>query len=576
MRTFLTVISRSHRSFHAGHLAHVASLIIAWTLTTTSSCLGASEEDAASRPNVVIVLADDLGFSDIGSFGGEIETPNLDRLANQGIRFSQFYNTGRCWPTRASIMTGYYAQAVRRDQVPGIPSGGRGTRPNWAPLLSSALSEQGYRCYHSGKWHLDGMPLQNGFNASYYLKDQGRFFSPQVHYRNDTKLPAIPRGTDYYGTTAIGNAAVEDLQSHAAMHPESPFFLYLAFTAPHFPLHAPQELINNYRECYQQGWDAIRSQRWERIQQLGYIRGDLSSVQPNVGPPYAFPDAMTQLGPGELNRPAPWDTLTEEQQRFQSTKMAIHAAMIHALDREVGKVIAQIDAMDAMENTLILFLSDNGASAEIMVRSDGHDPEAPMGSADSYLCLGPGWSTVCNTPHRFHKTWVHEGGIATAAFAHWPQQIKQSGAWCHRPIHAIDIWPTVLEASRTEPSRKPGAATSNASSTPPPTNETVGPTRPGNSFLPALITPVHEVESESQEFYWHHEGNRAIRVGDWKLVAVNEGPWELYDLSKDRTETKNLAAEEPARVEQMAARWQQLHEQQIEWAMLGERAPTSR
>lgn len=498
-------------------------------------------------PNIVVILADDLGFSDLGCYGGEIETPHLDRLARGGLRCSQFYNTGRCWPTRASLLTGYYAQAVRRDTVPGVTSGGRGVRPDWAPLITSPLAAAGYRCYHSGKWHLDGMPLETGFDASYYLRDQGRFFSPQTHFRNDRPLPAIERDSGFYATEAIGTAAVEDLRSHAETHVDAPFFLYLAFTAPHFPLHAPQELIDHYRDTYTVGWDDVRASRWRRIEREGYLAGELSAVMRDVGPPYAFPDAISQLGPGEINRPVPWDELSQQQQRFQATKMAIHAAMIHALDQQVGRVLDQIEAMGERDNTLVVFLSDNGASAEIMVRSDGHDPSAAMGSAASYLCLGPGWSTVSNTPLRYHKTWVHEGGIATPAIVHWPTGIDAPDRWIDTPLHVIDLFPTLLDIA--------GVADQNDDPT------ATAPPRPGVSFAPLLRSAKNSLPTRS--LYWHHEGNRAVRSGDWKLVARADGPWELYDLAVDRSETHDLAETQPGRVRQLAELWQQLHQHQI-------------
>ncbi len=201
----------------------------------------------ADPPNVLIILADDLGYSDLGCYGGEIATPHLDALAAGGLRFTQFYNTGRCWPTRAALLTGYYAQQVRRDKVAGVRSGGRGQRPDWARLLPEMLRPLGYRSYHSGKWHIDGMPLENGFDRSYYLRDQGRFFNPRVHHEDDQKLPPVKPGTGYYGTIAIADHAVKCLREHAAKYADQPFFHYLAFTAPHFPLHALPQDIARYR-----------------------------------------------------------------------------------------------------------------------------------------------------------------------------------------------------------------------------------------------------------------------------------------------------------------------------------------
>ena len=512
--------------------------------------IGTLPVDAQDRPNILIVLADDLGFSDLGCYGGEIKTPHLDRLAAGGVRFSQFYNTGRCWPTRGSLLTGFYAQQIRRDKLPGIKSGARGERPAWARLVPETLRTLGYRTYHSGKWHVDGMPLENGFDRSYYLRDQGRFFNPKIHYLNDKKLPPVETGTEFYGTTAIADHAVKCLQDHANNHPKQPFFHYLAFTAPHFPLHGLPEDIARYETQYRRDWAEVRRERWERQKRVGLIRGGLSAVERNLGPPYAFPDAIKKLGPGEVNRPLVWGDLTPKQQDFQAMKMAIHAAMIDRLDRELGKVLNQIRKMDAWESTLILFLSDNGASAEIMVRDDGHDPNAPPGSAATYLCLGPGWSTTCNTPFRRHKTWVHEGGIATPLIAHWPNEIKDHGQIVHQPGHVIDLVPTLFEITGV---KGHGAG-----------EEHDPPMRPGRSLMSAM---VDSTQIQPRELWWNHDGNRAIRSGNWKLVAAGEGaPWELYDLANDRSEQKNLAAINTKLTQRLSGRWEALQLQFIDQA----------
>ncbi len=273
------------------------------TLTGLVCVLACFPSVASEQPNVLVILADDLGFSDLGCYGGEIETPNLDALADAGLRFTQFYNTARCWPTRAALLTGYYAQQVRRDKLPDVPSGARGVRPAWARLLPEMLKEFGYRAYHSGKWHIDGMPLAEGFDRSYYLRDQGRFFNPRVHYEDDQQLPIVEPGGSFYATTAIADHAVRCLQEHQEKYADQPFFHYLAFTAPHFPLHALPDDIARYRERYRKGWDAVREERWLRTKSLG-IAGGLSAVEREVGPPYHFPRSTRDARPGRGQSPA--------------------------------------------------------------------------------------------------------------------------------------------------------------------------------------------------------------------------------------------------------------------------------
>ena len=501
-------------------------------------------------------MADDLGYSDLGCYGGEIATPNLDALAARGLRFTQFYNTGRCWPTRASLLTGYYAHGVRRDTLEGIPSGGgnRGKRPTWAPLICRPLSDAGYRTYHTGKWHIDGMPIDSGFDRSYYLLDQHRFFNPTKHFKDDEPLPPVEKESGFYATIALADHVIECLAEHAAKHSDQPFFHYLAFAAPHFPLQALPEDIDRYRDRYTVGWDKIREQRWQRIKQLGIVTGELSAAMPDVGPPYHFPDAMKQLGPGEINRPVPWENLSGEQKMFQSTKMAIHAAMIDCMDRQIGRVLDQIRSMNADENTMVIFLSDNGASAEIMVRGDGHDPDAPMGSWKSHLCLGPGWSTASNTPFRYHKTWVHEGGIATPLIVHWPAGLDDGGSLRHTPGHVIDVWPTIMDAIGVTGQHSPP--------------------RPGRSLLSVAATGNEH--SGARSLWWLHERNRALRWGDWKVSSAatgdkragtrESGPWELYRMDVDRGETYDLADQYPEKLAELTEEWQRLLERQTQLA----------
>jgi arylsulfatase A-like enzyme len=503
--------------------------------------------EAPPRPNVLVILADDLGYSDLGCYGGEIATPHLDRLAHEGLRFTQFYNTARCWPSRAALLTGYYAQQVRRDALPKVKGGSAGTRPRWARLLPEWLRPHGYRSYISGKWHVDGKPLENGFDRSYILEDHNRNFSPQDHLEDDRPLPPVPRGTNYYASTAIADHAVKVLREHAEKHAGQPFFSYVAFNVPHFPLQAPSEDIARYRDKYVRGWEILRGERWDRMQKLGIGGSILAPIERQVGPPHPNPEVPAKVDPGEILFPLVWSDLNDRQQDFQAAKMAIHAAMVDNMDREIGRILDQLRSMNALDDTLIMFMSDNGASAELLVRGDGHDPQAPLGSAGSYLCLGPGWSSHANTPFRRHKSWVHEGGISTPFIVRWPRGISGGGELRHTPAHLIDLVPTIAQAIDVE--------------LPDTFEDRPIPPRPGKSLIP-LFSKDQDLGREY--LWWFHQENRALRVGDWKIVSAKNGGdnhWELYNLAQDRSETSDLSASMPDKITELAARWEQTVEE---------------
>lgn len=494
-----------------------------------------SEAVPARKPNFLVIMADDMGYSDAGCYGGEVETVNIDRLAANGLRFTQHYSTGRCWPSRTCLLTGYYPQQVRMD--PPKPK-----LPGWTRVLPHYLKPAGYRCYHSGKWHLMGAPKaikQGGFDHSYIIRDHDRFFAPKRHELDDEALPPVEEGTDFYLTTEIGKRAASFLEEHAADHADAPFYLYLAFTSPHFPLHALQKDIDHYKARYAAGWDKIRAARYKRQQEMGLVNCPLSPRQEDTVAHWSLSEEelQEQVDIGESGHAVAWDELTPEQKEYQTTKMAIHAAMIHRMDREIGRVLRTIRDMGALENTVVFFVSDNGASAEQIVRGDLHDKSAPLGSGATYMCLGPGWSTAANTPFRFHKSWVHEGGISSPLVVHWPAGFKAKGELRHTPGHFVDIPATMFDLAGVTPEAGEGA-----------------PPLPGVSLAPAFagdVTVPHDF------IYWHHDGHRALRVGDWKAVALRAGgEWELYDMRTDRSELRNVAADNPDRLKQLTDRWE--------------------
>jgi arylsulfatase len=507
----------------------------------------------SDRPNIVVILADDLGFSDLGCYGGEIHTPHLDKLADEGLRFAQFYNCGRCWPTRSALLTGYYPQQVNCD-------GERAAFPLWGYLLPHQLRQAGYRSYHSGKWHVPNVKTQveqGGFDRSYCIESFDDHFSAENHLVNDEKIEPAGEEEEFYSTTSITDYAIRFLKEHQQQHADSPFFLYTAFISPHFPLQAPKKVIDKYRNIYLEGWEELKMQRFNRQKELGFEVGENSPFEYMVTAPWSWPKKWLKDSiPGEVRFPKPWHQLTEKEKYLQATKMAIHAAMVDVVDIEVGRIMAQIRAMGEEENTLVLFLSDNGASAEQIIRGNGHNPEVPLGAAESYLCLGPGFSTASNTPFRRHKFWTHEGGIATPLIAQWPQGIKDKGSIRYSMGHVIDFLPTFLELAGVNPKMKK--------------NGVEAPQIQGKS----LVSVFAEDRQQERELWFSHGGNYALRQGKWKAVISSDidGRWQLYNMEEDRTEMNNLADDfyrfgdpdwkqmHQDRLNNMKERWEKLNE----------------
>lgn len=500
-------------------------LLSAVTVLTGGFLTQSALADGETPPNFVVILADDMGFSDAGCYGGEIATPTLDSLARDGVRFTQFYTCGRCWPSRASVLTGYYAQETRSDPPKGL-------LPVWTRLVPDYLKPLGYRSYHSGKWHIIGAPdpvTDGHFDHSYNLGPPKRTAPP---IKGDLTHISAP----------VATAAIDFLKEHKREHADQPFFLYLCFTAPHHPLLASEEDVAPYKGRYDEGWDVLRQKRLSALKKLGIADNELPPMEPDTFPSWNMSDAelLEKIGPGEVSRAVPWDSLTREQKKFQAEKMEVYAAMIERMDREIGRVLEQIRDMGAEDNTVVMFSSDNGSSAEMRLPVP-HNKKAPIGAPGTFLCLGPGWATASNDPFRLHKSFVHEGGIASPFIIRWPAGLNARGELRRTPAHLIDLLPTMLELAGA---KTPG----------PDWNGHVAPPLEGQSLVPIL---AKDSDNPQREIYFHHLDNRALRVGDWKLVSKDaNGPWELYNIKSDRGEMHNLASEYPEKVQDLAARWQ--------------------
>lgn len=492
----------------------------------------------AARPNILLIVSDDLGYSDLGCFGGEINTPHLDALAMGGVRLTQFYNTGRCCPSRAAILTGQYPHAVglgHMTQDLGQP-GYRGRVAPHARTIGQRLQKLGYRTFLSGKWHLGTEdPTKHGFEEFYgTLVSAKTFWDPNHFIRLPKNRPRRVYKTEaFHGTDALGDHAL-DFLSMARETPKQPWFLYIAFNAPHFPLQALPADINKYADRYHGGWDELRTERLARMKKLGLVAPD-TRLTPR-SPWWNYGETKTGRNPA-------WKTLSPNRRADLARRMAIYAAMVDQMDRNIGRVIVDLKHHKQFNNTLILFTSDNGACAEW--DSDGFDIKSSnqnilfqgtrlkeMGRRGTFHSTGSGWANAGNTPWRLYKHFNHEGGIASPGIVHWPAGLNQkAGSISHQPMHIIDILPTFLKAAGSNlQGRQPF---------------------PGQSILAQLQT----TPKQPRRLFFEHEGHRAVREGRWKLVAIAGQPWELYDLHADRTELNNLSARQPARVRSLATAW---------------------
>jgi arylsulfatase len=502
---------------------------------------GVISQAAPKRPNIIVMMADDMGFSDLGCYGSEIHTPNIDSMSKAGVRFTHFRNTARCCPSRTSLLTGLYAHQAGVGHMvnprPSLP-GYLGDLNHSCVTIAQVMKSAGYQTMMSGKWHVtpnDGKkhnwPLQRGFDRYYgIIAGATSYFQPMSLTRDNE--PIQPEGKDYYLTDAIGKNAANYIED-AAKRPD-PFFLYVAFTSPHWPLQAFESDIERYRGRYQEGWDVLRKERHERMIQAGLVRKEW------------------ELTPRDEEVPAWKDAPNKE---WQQRRMEVYAAQIERMDRNVGSILDTLKRTGKDEDTLILFLADNGGCAENRKAGvpyanapqtardgrpvrPGNAPSIMPGGEDTFASYGVEWANASNTPFRLYKHWVHEGGVASPLIARWPKGISRRGALTHENGHIIDLMATCVDVSGAKyPETHDGA-----------------PILPmeGRSLAPAF---QGKKIVRSDAFYWEHEGNRAMLDGKYKLVSRFPDKWELYDHEADRSEMHDLSGTESARVESMVNRY---------------------
>jgi arylsulfatase A-like enzyme len=558
------------------YCTRISLLCLLWlALGTNEYIADAAQSTRASnaRPNIIIIMSDDMGWSDLGCYGGEINTPNLDGLAKNGLRFTQFYNMARCCPTRASLLTGLYPHqaGVGHMMEDRNHEGYRGDLNRNSVTIAEALKPAGYATYAVGKWHVTpganarqlanthNWPLQRGFDRFYgTIHGAGSFWDPSSLVRDNKLITAFNdpeyKPQQFYYTDALSDQATRFIAEHKQQSGDKPFFMYLTYTAAHWPMHALEKDVAKYKGKYDQGYAAIRKARYEKGKKLGLI------------------DPRWTMSPQAED----WEKVDNKE--WETRGMEVYAAMIDNMDQGIGRITAELKKQGQFDNTLIFFLQDNGGCAELMGRAPSQQnphkarPEkavyAPMskddfqygstpqqtrdgravmmgtsampGPDDTYIAYGKGWANVSNTPFREYKHWTHEGGISTPLIVHWPKGIPaaQRNKLVQSPGHLIDLMATAIEVSGA---KYPTEINGNK----------IHPME-GVSLRPAF---TGKQLKRPQPIFWEHEGNRAVREGKWKIVAKENQPWELYDIEADRTEMNNLAAKHPDKLKELAAKW---------------------
>ena len=507
---------------------------------------------AQEKPNIVVILADDLGFSDLGCFGGEINTPNLDQLSENGLRITQMYNSARSCPSRACLLTGLYPHQTGLGHMDGKspewPRGYAGMRSDDNVTIAEVMKNAGYFTAMAGKWHVGKTktPIDRGFDEYYgLLGGFDSFWNPDVYSRlPQNRTPRSYTENEFYATNVITDYAIDFINQ--ANDSQQPLFLYLAYNAPHFPLHAPKEVTDKYMDTYMQGWDHIRDERWKHIVKMNIMQGT-----PGLSPR----GMVTESFHVDDNYPLPaWNSLTPDQQKDLARRMAIFAAMVDIMDENIGKVIRTLKDNNQFDNTFIIFMSDNGACAEwhefgfdyrtgVKYHTHVGSELDSMGLKGTYHHYGTGWANVCNTPLNLYKHFAHEGGISTPCIVSWGNKIKNKGGIDHQPCHFSDIMATCIDLAGTSYPKEYN----------------------GNKITPLAgtsILPIVRGEKMPERYiYAEHEGNRMARLGDWKIVSahLNKDQWELYNIATDRTEQHNLSAQYPQKVQEMSKAY-------FEWA----------
>lgn len=506
-----TVMRTAFRPHFRRTLAAPAILAVA-VLSVQFVAPRALQAQSPDRPNIVFILADDLGFADLGCYGGEIETPNLDALAASGLRFTQFYNTAKCHSSRVSLLTGLYCDQAGSERL------SRGA------TFAEVLADAGYSTSMVGKWHLSKQPTDFGFQRYWgHLSGATNFFTGDETFRLNGEKWEVPEelnGRPFYTTYAVTDFAIDFLDE--AVQEDKPFLLYAAYNAPHYPLQAPKEAVHKYRGRYDAGWDQVRLERHQRQIESGLLPADW------------------ELSPRPEHVPA-WDSLSAAEQEWEGDRMETYAAMIDLLDQNVGRLVAHLKGGGLYENTIILFASDNGGCPFERTRRR----DLPSWDPRSYWTYDAAWANVSNTPFRLYKQNQHEGGIASPLIVHWPAGMRaEAGSISREPTHLIDVMPTFLQLTAADYPESIGG-------------RTMEPLQ-GRSLLPIFRGEHFEPHDQ---LYFHFGTDRALRQGDWKLVSAKLGRWELYNLAEDRTELTDLADQHPERVEAMATEWRRMAEQ---------------